>query len=71
MWQDDREATNASSGSTPAGSDQWRGDDVRAGAGDHHMAAVERPFMRAAILALGETLGPLTVLADRCVRGRS
>ena len=58
MWQDDSEATNASSGSTPPGR-TGRGDDVRARARRHHRAAVERPFVRAAVLALGEVaVGP-------------
>ena len=38
-----------------------RGDDVRARARRHDMAAVERPFVRAAVLALGEALGAVAL----------
>ena len=54
MWQEESEATNASSGSTPAASDQGARDDMRAGARRNDRAAVEHPFVRAAVLALGE-----------------
>src|SRR6185369_9740683 len=44
----------------------WRGNDVRAGARRNHRAAVERPFVRSAVLALGEALAALLAMpADR------
>ena len=54
MWHDESEATNASSGSTPAGSDQGAGTTCGLGEAGTSHAAVERPFVRAAVLALGE-----------------
>src|SRR5439155_15367579 len=42
-----------------------RGNDVRAGARRNQCAAVEHPFMRAAVLALGEAFGAVAAPADR------
>ena len=65
MWQEDSEATNASSGSSRAGSFQGAGTTCGLGRRRDRRAAVERPLMRAAVLALGEVAVAGAGPADR------
>ena len=65
MWQLDSAATNASSGSTASSREKGSGTTLgEAEAGDRD-AAVEAPFVRAAVAALGEILAGFAPPGDR------
>ena len=56
MWQLESDATKASSGSTPAGSENGGPHDMRRRRRRHPRPAVERPFVGAAVAAVEERL---------------